>query len=247
VEEADETPCLEPLEHHLWGLFCLSVPAGAGNHCRLPKRSRSSRLQPGLEATRSGVDAARERVGEARAMNAPKVSLAVEDARSDSPMVAFGARLNQGVSPPTIFPRCGSTTLRRPPTCASVPRSCSSVPRRDGPPRDGCRTRRVKVAEHDVERTREAVIFRVIETYLGAILARESVAVAEMACDVSCECVRNASAALEASRTVESDLLQAKVRHSENEENLLQRRNQEALALDGLATLLGVPRQANSI
>ncbi len=73
------------------------------------------------------------------------------------------------------------------------------------------------------------------------VLARESVVVAEKALESSAESLRNASAAYEAQRVVYSDLLQAQVHHTGNEENLLRQKNQLRLAQEVLATMMGVP------
>ena len=101
--------------------------------------------------------------------------------------------------------------------------------------------RGLEATGNDSKRMEEDIIFRAIETYLGVILAREDVQVAQKALDGSRESVRNAQAAMDAQRAVESDLLQAKVQDSQNEETLLRMKNQLALELDRLASIMGEP------
>ncbi|MBF0502501.1 MAG: TolC family protein [Candidatus Riflebacteria bacterium] len=201
---------------------------------------------PTLRAMKSEESAAVEQVGEARAMKAVKINLGIDDTRTDSPMMAFGARLNQGNistsdfapdrlnAPGTINNLRANLQIVAPISLGGMDRNAVSSAREG-----------VKIANLDTLRARQEIIYRTIEIYLGAILARESVTVAEKACEGSVESVRNAEAAVEAQRTVRSDLLQARVHHSQNEENLLRRRNQYQLALDELAVIMGIPSAAD--
>ncbi|MFZ2955648.1 MAG: TolC family protein [Candidatus Ozemobacteraceae bacterium] len=197
---------------------------------------------PSLKAMACGEEAANERIGEAHAMKAVKINLGIDDTRLDSPMLAFGARLNQGriaaedFSPSRLNAPNAINNLRAA-LQVIAPLSLGGMDKNAvAAAREG-----VKIASLETSRIRQETIYRVIEIYLGAILARESVSVAETAQSASRASVRNAEAAVEAQRTVQSDLLQARVHHSQNEENFLRRQNQYQLALDSLAVIMGVP------
>jgi outer membrane protein TolC len=195
---------------------------------------------PYLKAMAAGQEVARAKIGEAQAMKTPKFTVGVSDSRLNSPMMAFGAKLNQGRIAATDFNparlndpeyvnnlQIGAQVMY-PVYLGGMDRHAVSAARQG-----------VRAAEHDSVKAGEDVIYRTIETYLGVVLARESVTVAKKACEASGESVKNAQNAVEAQRTVESDLLQAKVHHSQNEETLLRMNNQFSLALESLATVMG--------
>ncbi|MBF0410569.1 MAG: TolC family protein [Candidatus Riflebacteria bacterium] len=197
---------------------------------------------PYIKAMKDGELAAAEKVGEARAMKGVKVSLGVSDSRLNSPMMAFGARLNQGRIDMSDF---SPSRLNDPEYInnlqvgaqVALPLYLGGMDKHAV----AAACQGVKISEQDSVKASEDIIFKTIEIYLGVVLARESVAVAEKACQTSQESLRNAQAAVEAERSVESDLLQAGVHHSQNEETLLRMKNQFALALESLATIMGEP------
>lgn len=222
---------------------CWWVPAVGAEELSISEAvNRALAYSPMLKAMQASEGAAREKVGEARSMKGVRVNLAVEEARLDSPMMAFGARLNQGrIAQSDFDPRrlndpSAINNLRLGAQVA-LPLHLGGMDRHAAAAaREG-----VKAAGQATERTREEIIFRTIEAYLGVMLARESVAVAEKALESSAESLRNASAAYNAQRVVYSDLLQAQVHHTGNEETLLRQRNQLRLAQEVLATMMGVP------
>lgn len=196
---------------------------------------------PALGAAREGETVAREKIGEARAMRGVKVTAGVSDTRLDSPMMAFGARLDQGrISMADFQP----DRLNDPDAVNNLKVGAQVVLplHLGGMDRHAERAARfgLDAAVQDTAHTSEETIFRTIDTYLGVVLARESLEVAEKACETSAESLKNAQAAVEAQRAVESDFLQAKVHHSQNQETSLRMQNQYRLALEGLATVMGV-------
>jgi len=175
-----------------------------------------------------------------------RVTAGISDTRLNSPMMAFGARLDQGrISMSDFQP----DRLNNPDAVNNLKLGAQIVlpvylggmdAHAVGAARSG-----EKAASHDTAHASEEVIFRTIDAYLGVLLARESVSVAEKACEASLESLRNAEVAVSAQRAVASDLLQAKVHHSQNEETLLRMKNQHALALEALATAMGVASAAD--
>ncbi|MBP7633728.1 TolC family protein [Candidatus Ozemobacteraceae bacterium] len=196
---------------------------------------------PALGAAREGETVASEKIGEARSMRGVKVTAGVSDTRLDSPMMAFGARLDQGrISMADFQP----DRLNDPDAVNNLKIGAQVVLplHLGGMDRHAERAARfgLDAAVQDTAHASEETIFRTIDTYLGVVLARESLAVADKACEMSAESLKNAQAAVEAQRAVESDLLQAKVHHSQNQETSLRMQNQYRLALEGLATVMGV-------
>lgn len=207
---------------------------------------KAMEYSPYLKALNMGEKVAGEKIGQARAMKAAKFSIGVTDSHLDSPLMVFGSKLNQGRVAQSDF---NPANLNDPGYLNNLQVGGQMlVPLFLG----GMDTHGIKAAKagsdaarFDTVKGREELIFRTIEAYLGAILARESRAVAEKACETSRESVRNAQAAVDAQRAVESDLLQAKVHQSENDETLLKMQNQYSLAQEGLATIMGVPSVAS--
>ncbi|HOY67015.1 MAG TPA: TolC family protein [Candidatus Ozemobacteraceae bacterium] len=196
---------------------------------------------PSLQASREGETVAREKIGEARSMRGVRVTAGISDTRLNSPMMAFGARLDQGRIAMSDFQ---PDRLNDPDAVNNLKIGAQVVlpvylGGMDAHAVSAARSGKT-AAGHDTAHASEEVIFQAIDAYLGVLLARESVSVAEKACDASLESLRNAEAAVAAQRAVASDLLQARVHHSQNEETLLRMKNQHALALEALATVMGV-------
>lgn len=197
---------------------------------------------PALGAAKEGEAVAREKIGEARSMRGVKVTAGVSDTRLDSPMMAFGARLDQGrISMADFQP----DRLNDPDAVNNLKIGAQAVlpVHLGGMDRHAVRAARFgeQAASHDTAHASEETIFRTIDAYLNVLLASESLAVAEKACETSFESLRNAEDSVAAQRSVESDLLQARVHHSQNQETSLRMRNQYHLALEGLATAMGLP------
>ena len=196
---------------------------------------------PYLEAMREGEKSAGQKIDQARALRAPKLNVGLSETRVNSPLHAFGTTLNQGRIAQTDF---DPNRLNDPSAVNNMQVGAQLVVPvylggMDIPAREAAK-QGVAAATLDTTKAREDVIYQTIEIYFGAVLARESVNVAQKAVDTSRESVKNAEAAVETQRSVESDLLQAKVQRSQNEEALLRRQNQYKLAKEGLATLMGV-------
>lgn len=196
---------------------------------------------PYLKALEAGKMAANEKIGQAKAMSRAKVTLGVSDSHMDSPMSAFGAKLNQGrISQSDFLP----SRLNDPDYTSNLQLGIQVVQPLylGGMDRHAISASKegVKVSLVEIEKAQEDIIFKAIEAYLNVVLARESVLVAEKAVEASTESVRNTGAAFEAMQAVQSDVFQAKVHHSQNQETLLRMKNRSSLALDGLARILGV-------
>ncbi len=196
---------------------------------------------PYVKAMTAGSHAARAKIGEAQAMRRAKIAVGVSESTTDSPMMAFGSKLNQQRITAADF---DPAKLNDPDYTNNLQAGLQVVQPLylGGMDRHAVAAARqgLQAQELDQEQAVQDVIFRTIEAYLNVILARESVSVAEKAVEASKESLRNTSAAFEANQAVQSDVLQAQVHHSQNEETLLRMQNQYRLAREGLATVLGI-------
>ncbi len=177
---------------------------------------------------------------EAKAMRGMKINVGIAAATVDSPMQAFGMKLNQARIGPSDM---AFNELNDPSHTANwqlqsslvIPLHLGGMDRHAGHAAENG----VSAADEEINMTRMNVIFSSVKTYFDVILAREAVAVASKAMEASAESVENARAALAAQRAVESDLLQAEVHHADNRERLLRAGNNLKLALETIANMMG--------
>jgi outer membrane protein TolC len=96
-------------------------------------------------------------------------------------------------------------------------------------------------ATHQLERTDQEILFRVVQSYYGVLLARKQVEVAEQAERTAKAIMSRSQVRYDAGLVVESDLLSAKVRLAGREQELIRARNNLLLARVQLNTTMGVP------
>jgi outer membrane protein TolC len=107
------------------------------------------------------------------------------------------------------------------------------------------RAKEMKVAaSHQLERTDQDILFRVVQTYYGVLLATKQLEVAEQSEKTAKSIMDRSQVRYDAGLVVESDLLSAKVRMASREQELIRARNNLELARAQLNTAMGVP--ANS-
>jgi outer membrane protein TolC len=96
-------------------------------------------------------------------------------------------------------------------------------------------------ASHQLERTDQEILFRVVQSYYGVLLATKQLEVAEQS-ETTAKSIRDRSQVrYDAGLVVESDLLSAKVRLASREQDLIRARNNLDLARVQLNTAMGVP------
>ena len=98
-----------------------------------------------------------------------------------------------------------------------------------------------EAAGHQLERTEQEIVFRVVDAYYGALLATKQLELAEQAIKTSQSILDRSQWRFDAGLVVESDLLTAKVRIAARRKELIQARNNLDLARAELNTALGVP------
>jgi outer membrane protein TolC len=94
---------------------------------------------------------------------------------------------------------------------------------------------------HQLERTEQEIIFRVVDAYYGALLANKQLELAEQAVKTSQSILDRSQTRFDSGLVVESDLLTAKVRMAVKQQELIRARNNLDLTRTELNTAMGVP------
>jgi outer membrane protein TolC len=184
-------------------------------------------------------------VQEARASLLPRVTFAETGTRGNDPVYVFGSKLRQQRFTTNDF---ALNQLNRP------------VPFGDFSTRFGGSwslfdsfaswhgVNRAKemnsAAAHQLERTDQEILFRVVQSYYGVLLAAKQADVAEQAEKTARAIMDRSQVRYDAGLVVESDLLSAKVRLASREQELIRARNNLALARVQLNIAMGVPADA---
>jgi outer membrane protein TolC len=95
-------------------------------------------------------------------------------------------------------------------------------------------------AAHQLERTDQEILLRVIQSYYGVLLATKQLEVAEQSEKTARSITERSQNRYDAGLVVESDLLSAKVRLASREQDLIRARNNLELARAQLNTAMGV-------
>jgi len=106
------------------------------------------------------------------------------------------------------------------------------------------RAERVKdAAGHQLERTDQEIIFRVVGSYYGVLLAKKQLEVAEQSMKTAEAILDRSTNRVESGLVVESDLLSAQVRLSMRKQELIRAQNDLALARAQLSISMGAPAE----
>jgi outer membrane protein TolC len=196
---------------------------------------------PERKATLAETKAASANVREARSFLLPHVAFSETATRGNDPVYVFGSKLRQGrfttgdfalnvLNTPTPF---GSFTTRFGGTWNLFDSfaSWTAVERAES---------LKEAAGHQLERTDQEIVFRVVDSYYGVLLAREQLEVAEQAMKTAQAVLDRSKARFESGLVVESDFLSAHVRLATRQQELIRARNNLALARAQLSTAMGV-------
>lgn len=96
-------------------------------------------------------------------------------------------------------------------------------------------------AGHQLGRTEQEIVYRVVDSYYGVLLAAKQLEVAEQAAKTSQSIMDRSQARFDSGLVVESDLLTAKVRMAARRQERIRARNNLDLARAQLSTAMGVP------
>ena len=97
---------------------------------------------------------------------------------------------------------------------------------------------------HQLDRTDQEVVFRVISAYYQVLLARKQQEVAEQSVKTAQAITDRSQSRFDAGLVVESDLLTAKVRLAERQQAPIRARNDSELARAQLNLAMGLPAES---
>ena len=201
---------------------------------------------PERKAALADTKAASADVKEARSFLLPHVTFSETATRGNDPVYVFGSKLRQQrfttadfalnvLNTPTPF---GNFATR----FGGTWNLFDSF----GSWRAVNRAERVKdAAGHQLERTDQEIIFRVVDSYYGVLLARKQLEVAEQSMKTAQAILDRSKDRFESGVVVESDYLSAQVRLATRKQELIRAQNNLALARAQLSTAMGVSTETD--
>ena len=181
-------------------------------------------------------------VREARSFLMPRVTFSETATRGNDPVYVFGSRLRQQRLTADDF---SLSKLNTPlPFGNFSTRFGGTWSLFDSGANWHCVTRAKQMNEaagHQLERTEQEIVFRVVNAYYGALLATKQLELTEQALKTSQSILDRSQSRFDSGLVVESDLLTAKVRMAARRQELIRARNNLDLARAELNTALGVP------
>src|ERR1035437_6184475 len=223
------------------GFLFAQEPESPSPHALQQGVSLSLEKNPDGKAPFADTKAASADVKEARSFLLPHVTFSETATRGNDPVYVFGSELRQQrfttadfalnvLNTPTPF---GNFATRFGGTWNLFDSfgSWHAVNRAE----------RVKdAAGHQLERTDQEIIFRVVDSYYGVLLARKQLEVAEQSMKTAQAILDRSKDRFESGVVVESDLLSARVRLAARKQELIRAQNNLALARAQLSTSMGV-------
>ena len=192
------------------------------------------------KAAQADTRAAFADVRDARSLLMPHVTFAETDTRGDDPVYVFGSKLRQQRFTSLDF---------------SLNKLNSPLPYGNFSTRFGGtwnlfdsfaswhgvnRAKQMNdAAAHQLERTDQEIVFRVIDAYYAVLLAGKKVEVAEQSAKTAQSIVDLSQARFDSGLVVESDLLSAKVRMAARHQEVIRAKNGLDLARAELSTAMG--------
>jgi outer membrane protein len=200
---------------------------------------------PTLQAADSYAEAVRHAVAGAKGGYYPRLGFSEGFTRSNNPVFVFSSLLTQRQFAAQNF-ALGSLNFPLPLDNFRTQFTASA------PLYDAGQTRRrvhdakldSQGAEHGADRTRQEVIFNVINAYLNQLMAKESVGVAEASVKSTEEDLARAQARESQGQALMSDVLSVKVQLAEANEELIRARNETAVAQAALDVAMGLPEDS---
>ena len=196
---------------------------------------------PKIHASYSQVEAAQSRITQARSGLLPQIYVSEAFNRTNNPMFAFGARLNQGRITQEDF---DPARLNDPDSINNFNTAFAL----DWSLFEGGKTwigwqqaRQSHEAETLMsERTKQAVIAETVAAYMALLLARENLSVLDQALETARAHLKMVRARFESGLVVKSDLLRAQVHIAELEQQRLHADSQIKVAAAVLNAAMGV-------
>ena len=200
---------------------------------------------PTVQAADAYTDAVEQGITVAASARYPRLDFAEGVTRGNNPVYVFGSLLTQRQFAARNF---DLASLNTPPPLDNFRTQFTAVmPLFDA----GQTSRRIRDARLEAQgatkasqRTRQEVVFNVIQAYLNGLLAAENVRVAQAAVEMTKADLTRAQARQELGLAVPSDLLSAKVQLAQAQEDLLRAQNAVALSQAALNVAMGLPEDA---
>jgi outer membrane protein len=236
----------------LYLLFLWVVPVGAAQPPEAEQTKSSLTLEqavqkalvssPRVNAAQSQLEASEARLAGVRSGLFPKLDVNEEFSRTNNPVGAFSAKLNQGAFTRADF---DPSVLNSPNALNNFATTFSvTLPLFDsgqtwiGLSQAGLDKRAAAMA---ATRTRQEVIAETVIAYTGVQVAQESLRVVEQALDTARANMKLVRSRLESGFVVKSDLLRAEVRVAELEQAQVEGRSQAEIAAAALNAAMGLP------
>lgn len=231
----------------VWLFFCC-MAAGSAMGAELTLRQAVDTAlahNPEVHAAAQELEAARAQVTQARSGLLPQLSVSESFTRTDSPLWAFGTKLNQGaITQPDFDPRRLNDPRYIDNFRTTLGLSWNLF--------DGGRTwigldqarQNQAVGDLGVTRSRQQVIARTATAYLGCLLAERHLQVVEKALETAAAHAKMVQDRLAGGLVVKSDALRAQVRMADLEQQRLQAQSQVRVARAMLLAAMGRTVQA---
>ena len=197
------------------------------------------------KAALADTRAASAGVREARAPLLPRIMFAENYTRGNDPVFVFGAKLRQQVFTVQDF---ALNSLNRPTPFGNYASRFSGQwnlfdSTHSWKALDRARFLNV-AAEQQLNRTDQELVFQTVQAFYGVLLAQKQVQVAADAMKTVEAIEQQSRARVESGMAVDSDLLSAQVQHSARQQELIERRNQLALAMGEASDAFYQPKEA---
>ncbi len=184
-------------------------------------------------------------VGEARAPMLPRIMFAENFTAGNDPVFVFGTKLRQQEFTAADF---ALNQLNRPTPIGNYATRFSGQWNLFDSTQSWKALERAKfmnlAAEQQLNRTDQELVYQTVQAYYGVLLAQKQVQVAEDAVKTVEAIEQQSKARVESGLAVDSDLLSAEVQRSTRQQELIERRNQLALARTRLALAMGATADA---
>jgi outer membrane protein TolC len=200
---------------------------------------------PMHKAALADTRAASAGVREARAPMLPRIIFAENYTRGNDPVFVFGAKLRQQAFTAQDF---ALNSLNRPTPFGNFASRFSGQWNLFDSTQSWKALDRAKfmnvATEQQLNRTDQELVFQTVQAFYGVLLAQKQVEVAEDAVKTVVAIEQQSRARVESGMAVDSDLLSAQVQYSARQQELIERRNQLAMAQTRLALAMGAASDA---
>jgi len=226
--------------------LALSVPAEEPVPLSLSEAAKMTLANnPMHRAAMADTKAASASVRETRAPLLPRITFAENFTAGNNPVFVFGTKLNQQIFTAQDF---GLNQLNRPLPIGNYATRFFGQWSLFDSTQSWMALDRAKymnfAAEQQLNRTDQELVYQTVEAYYGVLLAQKQVKVAEDAVKTVAAIEQQSRARVESGMAVDSDLLSAQVQASARQQELIERRNQLALARTRLALAMGAAADA---